>query len=131
MLEPTKSRLLLGALLVFLALPLAAQTNAPGGAVRVADLIGLPIVDDSKVALGRVRGVAKTDDGKIELLLPLGGIFGFGERLVAVPIESAALIDGAIAIADVPPDRYQKSRTWYGSGSEQLAPTETVSISRR
>ena len=92
-----KRQALSALILLALAAPLQAQTNAPSPAaaatnpVRVADLLDLPIVDESKSAMGRVRGVVRTDDGKVQLLLPLGGLFGFGERLVPIPIENVAL----------------------------------------
>jgi hypothetical protein len=124
-------------ILLALAAPLQAQTNAPSPAaaatnpVRVADLLDLPIVDESKTAMGRVRGVVRTDDGKVQLLLPLGGLFGFGERLVPIPIENVALSGPQVMVLEVPPDRFQKSATWYGSKSVTLAPAETISINRR
>jgi hypothetical protein len=97
----------------------------------VADLIDLPVVDGNKIPLGRVRGVARSDEGKIELLLPLGGLFGFGERLVPIPIETVALAGAAIMVLEVPPDRFQQSPTWYGYKSEPLAAGETLSINQR
>jgi hypothetical protein len=124
-------------ILLALAAPLQAQTNAPSPAaaatnpVRVADLLDLPIVDESKTAMGRVRGVVRTDDGKVQLLLPLGGLFGFGERLVPIPIDNVALSGPQVMVLEVPPDRFQKSATWYGSKSVTLAPAETISINRR
>jgi hypothetical protein len=99
--------------------------------VHVADLVDLPIVDESKATLGRVRAVVRTDDGKIQLLLPLGGLLGFGERLVPVPIESVALAGPQVVVVEMPPDRFQKSPTWYGSGSQPLAAADTISIARR
>ena len=124
-------------ILLALVAPLQAQTNAPSPAtaatnpVRVADLLDLPIVDESKTAMGRVRGVVRTDDGKVQLLLPLGGLFGFGERLVPIPIENVALSGPQVMVLEVPPDRFQKSATWYGSKSVTLAPAETIPINRR
>jgi len=118
--------------LVLIAAQAPAQTIAPpANPVRVADLIDLPILDANKVALGRVRGVVRNDDGKIQLLMPLGGLFGFGARLVPIPIESVALGSTAIMALEVPPDRFQKSPTWYGRMSEALAATEAISINRR
>jgi hypothetical protein len=130
-----KRHALLTLALLALAAPLEAQTNAPAGAmanpVRVADLLDLPIVDETKSTMGRVRGVVRTDDGMIQLLLPLGGLFGFGERLVPIPIENVALSGPQVMVLEVPPDRFQKSATWYGSKSVTLAPAETISINRR
>jgi len=98
--------------LTLMTTPVPAQTMAPvANPVRVADLIDLPVVDGNKIPLGRVRGVARSDEGKIELLLPLGGLFGFGERLVPIPIETVALAGAAIMVLEVPPDRFQQSPT--------------------
>jgi hypothetical protein len=129
-------------ILVGLAAPVQAQTSSPpvasassaGAAtnpVRVVDLLDLPVVDENKSTLGRIRGVVRMDDGKIQLLLPLGGLFGFGERLVPIPIESVALTGAQVTVVDMPPHRFQKTATWYGSNSEILAAAETIAISRR
>ena len=124
-------------ILLALAPALQAQTSASSPAaattnpVRVADLLDLPIVDESKSTMGRVRGVVRTDDGKVQLLLPLGGLFGFGERLVPIPIENVALSGPRVMVLEVPPDRFQKSATWYGSKSVTLAPADTIAINRR
>lgn len=118
--------------LILMAARVPGETmTAPANEVRVGDLIDLPILDGNKVVLGRVRSVVRTDEGKVQLLMPLGGLFGFGERLVPVPIESVALSGAAIAVIEVPPDRFQQSPTWYGRMSEALAATETISINRR
>jgi hypothetical protein len=133
---------LLALMMVGIAAPAQAQTPpaaagqstsaaAATNPVRVADLIDLPIVDESKATLGRVRAVVRNDDGKIQLLLPLGGLFGFGERLVPIPIESVAVAGAQVTVVDMPRDRFQKLPTWYGSHSEPLAATETIAISRR
>jgi hypothetical protein len=88
-------------------------------------------VDESKSVMGRVRAVVRTGEGKIELLLPLGGLFGFGERLVPIPLESVVLAGAQVVVVDMPPHRFQKTPTWYGSDSETLAAAETVSVNRR
>jgi hypothetical protein len=118
----------------WLVSPLAAQTGASPAAsnpVHVADLIDRPILDENKSVMGHIRAVVRSGDGKVQLLLPLGGLFGFGERLVGVPIESVALTGAQVMVVDMPPDRFQKSATWYGSNSETLAPAESILISRR
>jgi hypothetical protein len=136
--KPSRTTALLLMLpLMGLAASVQAQTNPPPAAktasnpVRVADLIDRPILDENKSVMGRIRAVVRTGEGKIQLLLPLGGLFGFGERLVPVPIESVALTGAQVMVVEMPPDRFQKSATWYGSNSETVAPAETISISRR
>ncbi|HWF94238.1 MAG TPA: PRC-barrel domain-containing protein [Xanthobacteraceae bacterium] len=142
--KPSRTKALLLMLpLMGLAAPLHAQTPSPPVAnaaaaaktatnpVRVADLIDRPILDENRSVMGRIRAVVRAGDGKIQLLLPLGGLFGFGERLVGVPIESVTLTGAQVMVVEMPPDRFQKSATWYGSDSETLAGAETISISRR
>jgi hypothetical protein len=81
--------------------------------------------------MGRVRGVVRGDDGKVQLLLPIGGLFGFGERLVPIPIENVALSGTAVTVLEVPKDRFQKSATWYGHESALLATTDSISVNKR
>jgi hypothetical protein len=126
-----KSTLWRSALLALAVAGFGGQAQAQSNPVHVADLVNLPIVDESQSVMGRVRAVVRSGDGKIELLLPLGGLFGFGERLVPIPIESVALAGPQVLVVDMPPHRFQKTPTWYGSGSEILAAAETVSIDRR
>ena len=111
--------------------PAQMAAKATTNPVRVADLIDLPIVDENKQTMGRVRAVVRTSEGKVQLLLPLGGLFGFGERLVPIPIESVALTGPQVTVVDMPPHRFQKTATWYGSDSETLAAAETVLVGRR
>src|SRR5260370_14473471 len=77
---------LLTLILVALAAPVRAQTSAPPVAgspsaeaatnpLRVADLLDLPIVDENRPTLGRIRPVVPSGDRKIQPLLPLGGLF--------------------------------------------------------
>jgi hypothetical protein len=106
----------------------AGPTDSASQTVKVADLIGLPIIDQSGVTLGHVSAVAGAADGKFELLMPLGGLFGFGARLVPIPFESVVMTGAKITVTELPPDRFQKSPTWYGSNSEELAGTQTVRI---
>jgi ribosomal 30S subunit maturation factor RimM len=118
-------------LLALLIVGLAAQAQAQTNPVHVADLVDLPIVDESNLVMGHVRAVVRTGEGKIELLLPLGGLFGFGERLVPIPIESVALAGPQVVVVDMPPHRFQKTPTWYGSNSATLAAADTISIAKR
>jgi hypothetical protein len=129
--DDRKSTLWRPALLALVLAGFAMQARAQTNPVRVADLVNLPIVDESQSVLGRVRAVVRDRDGKIGLLLPLGGLFGFGERLVPIPLESVALAGPQILVVDMPPHRFQKSPTWYGSGSETVPAAETIAIARR
>ena len=73
--------------------------------VRVGDLIGLPVLDDSAVTLGHVREVVRTKENQIELIVAYGGFLGWGTRPVAVPIEVVGIAGRHLTSLDMPPER--------------------------
>jgi hypothetical protein len=106
----------------------AAAVDSTSKPVRVSDLIGQPILDENKSTMGHVRAVVRTQEGQVQLLMPLGGLFGFGERLVPIPVELVALLGTKVAVVKAPEDRFQKTPTWYGWNSRMLDPAEIVNV---
>lgn len=96
--------------------------------VKVGDLIGLPILDDQDRTLGRVRAVVRTPAGKLHLIIPYGGTFGFGKRQVAVPIEVVAIAGRQIAALDMDRAAFDAAPAWSESSGSVLPATETVRI---
>jgi hypothetical protein len=101
--------------------------------VRVSFLMGLPILDENSSIIGHVQAVVRTPEGKIQLVMPLGGFFGIGTRLVPIPIEIVGMLGAQVAIIDMPADRFMSSPTWTSSRAKPLDPSETirVAITRR
>ena len=89
--------------------------------VRVGDLIGRPLLDDSSCTLGRVREVVRTADDKIELIVAYGGLLGWGARLVAVPIEVVGIQGGELPSLDMPRSEYAAAPTWRNAGARAVA----------
>ena len=85
-------------------------------AVRVGDLIGLPVFDDDSRTLGHVRRVVRTPQGKIKLIVAYGGFLGFGARLVAVPIEVVGIFGRQLASLDMPRQEYAARADMAGHG---------------
>jgi len=101
--------------------------------VRVGDLIGLPVLDDESRTLGHVREIVRTKDGKIALIVSYGGWFGFGARLVAVPIEVVGIMGRELASLDMPPSEYAAAPTWRDNDA-QLIPHDAmvrIALARR
>jgi len=96
--------------------------------VRVGDLIGLPVLDESRSTLARVRQVVRTKDDKVKLVVSYGGWFGFGARLIAVPIEVVAIEGRELASVDMPRSEYARAPTWLGTGADVLPPDATIRI---
>jgi hypothetical protein len=101
--------------------------------VRVSFLLGLPVLDEKSSIIGYVHAVVRTPQGKLQLVMPLGGFFGFGSRLVPIPIEIVGMLGAQVAVVDMPGDRFMSSPTWTSSRAKPLDPGETirVAITRR
>jgi PRC-barrel domain len=101
--------------------------------VRVSFLLGLPVLDENSSIIGSVHAVVRTPEGKIQLVMPIGGFLGLGSRLVPIPIEIVGMLGAQVAIVDMPGDRFMSSPTWTSSRAKPLDPSETirVAITRR
>jgi hypothetical protein len=96
--------------------------------VKVGDLIGLPMLDDSDVTLGRVQRVVRTPEGKIKLIVGYGKWFGWFGRPVAVPIEVVAILARQIASLDMPPQEYDAAPTWTEGKDAPIPDSEIIRI---
>jgi len=96
--------------------------------VRVGDLMSLRVLDDQDVTIGFVRKVVRTPQGKILLLVSQGGWFGWGERLVAAPIEVMAIFGRQLASLDMEPKEYASASTWVESGGTPIPDDEIIRI---
>lgn len=113
-----------------------AQDNSPEAKmnrrfpqkIRVGDLMGLPVLDAGDVTLGHVRKVVRTPEGKIKLIVSYSRWFGWGGRLVAVPIEVVAILGRQLASLDMAPAEYEAAPTWVESGHLSIPPDEIIRI---
>jgi hypothetical protein len=96
--------------------------------VRVGDLIGLRVLDDDDRTIGFIRQVVRTPQNRIELIVAYDGWFGFGSRLVAVPIEVVAILGRQVASLDMPPAEYAAAPTWNDASGRALGPDESIRI---
>ncbi|MFG1281445.1 PRC-barrel domain-containing protein [Xanthobacter autotrophicus] len=96
--------------------------------VRVGDLVGLPLLDFDDRTLGYVREVARTPEGGIVLVVPVGGWFGHGGRPVAVPLETVAILGRQIALLDIPRAALPQRATWAPKDGAPIAGDEIIRI---
>ncbi len=97
-------------------------------AVRVGDLIGLPVLDDGSRTLGYVRQVARTPQNKIRLIVDYGGFLGWGARPVAVPIEVVGILGRALASLNMPREEYAAAPTWRGTDGTVIPNDDSISV---
>jgi sporulation protein YlmC with PRC-barrel domain len=102
-------------------------------AVRVGDLIGLPVLDDDDSTLGRVREVVRDPHGKIKLIVGYSRWWGLGGRAVAVPIEVVVILGRQIDSVDMKPAEYAAAPTWVAGTDQPIASDQTIriAVSRR
>jgi PRC-barrel domain protein len=100
--------------------------------VKVGDLIGLPVLDDYDLTIGYVRRVVRTPQGKIQLIVTQGGWFGpwfgWGTRLVPVPIEVVAILGRQVASLDMPRTEFATAKTWSEGEGSAIAPEEMIRV---
>ena len=100
---------------------------------KVGSLIGLPVIDENARTLGYVREVVRTRQGAVKLIVSSGGWFGWGARLIAVPIEVLGIAGRQLVSLDMPRSDYATASTWQ-RGDEQVIPNDdniSVALARR
>jgi hypothetical protein len=118
-----------------------AQEPAPAGAnlaefaarrypqpVRVGDLIGRPVLQplESRPVLGHVTRVVRLANGSIRLVMNFGGWFGFGSRVIAVPVDAMVLLGSELEILDFTPEQLRRFPTDEGAGDRVLADDDVI-----
>ena len=96
--------------------------------VRVGDLIGLPLLDWDDSTLGYVRHVVRTPEGKIQLIVNQGRLFGWGGRLVQVPIEAVAILARQINLLDISLEEFRAAPAWSAAATQPIPSDDTIRI---
>lgn len=96
--------------------------------VKVGDLIGLPLLDFEDRTLGYVQSVVRTPAGKIQLIVPYGGLLGWGRRPVAVPIEVVAIAGRQLAALDMTRADFDAAPPWSDPQNRSLPASEIIRI---
>ena len=96
--------------------------------VRVGDLIGLPLLDWDDSTLGYVRQVVRTPEGKIQLIVNQGRLFGWGGRLVQVPIEAVAILARQIDLLDISVEEFRAAPAWSAATTQPIPSDDTIRI---
>jgi hypothetical protein len=96
--------------------------------VRVGDLIGLPLLDWDDSTLGYVRHVVRTPEGKIQLIVNQGRLFGWGGRLVPVPIEAVAILARQLDLLDISVKDFRATPAWSAAATEPIPSDDMIRI---
>ena len=126
--------------LVFAAALLHAQEPAPPGEalasfaarrfpqpVRVGQLEGRRVLEpvESRNVLGTVSAVVRRRDGGLDIVVKYGGPWGWGGRLIAVPVEAMVLLGSEVEILDFTPAQLDGFPT-FATGSAAPVAADTI-----
>jgi hypothetical protein len=96
--------------------------------VRVGDLIGLPLLDWDDSTIGYVRHVVRTAEGKVQLIVNQGRLFGWGGRLVQVPIEAVAILARQLDLLDISVEEFRAAPSWSAATAQSIPADEMIKI---
>ena len=98
--------------------------------VSVGWMIGRTVLEpvESQPVLGHVTGVIRSADGRTQVIVDFGGIFGFGARPIAVPLTSVVLLGRYVEIIGYTPDQLRSFPTFAGPGSTPLTAATVVKV---
>jgi hypothetical protein len=134
----TRRRLVLALLPALIATPVAAQSPMPGGVplpstaslaqsaamrfpqpVRAGDLPHRLILQpvESQIILGRVQSVVQDANGAVMVVMNFGGFYGFGGRLIAVPIDAMVLLGEDMEVVGYTPPQLATFPTFVSAGT--------------
>jgi hypothetical protein len=121
-----------------IAAPVAAQSPMPGGMpppagmslaqsaamrfpqpVRAGDLLHRLVLRpvESQDILGRVRAIVRDAHGDVSVVMNFGGFYGFGGRLIAVPIDAMVLLGEDMEVVAYTPRQLASFPTFVSAGT--------------
>jgi len=96
--------------------------------VRVGDLVGLPVLDENDVTIGRIAQVVTDQAGNVLLIVPYGSWTAWRRRPVAVPVEVVAMLGRQVAAIDMPRAAFDAAPDWAGGPAAVLGPDDIVRV---
>jgi hypothetical protein len=80
---------------------------------------------ESQNILGRVRAVVRNDAGDVYVVMNFGGFYGYGGRLIAVPIDAMVLLGDAMEVVAYSPSQLAAFPTFNPTGTAPV-PDDTI-----
>jgi hypothetical protein len=101
--------------------------------IKVAALIGLPVLDWNDSTIGYIREVVRNPEGRIALVVPYSAWLGWasfapGKRAVVVPIEKVAILGRQVGALEMSREDFDKAPTWSPVSATPISPEETIRI---
>ena len=126
-----------------------AQSTTPGGmppptgmslaesaamrfpqSVRVGDLLGRDVLRpvESQDVLGYIHRLVRDNEGQIMVEIDFGGFWGFGSRLIAVPVDAMVLLGQDMEVVAFTPEKLTRFPTFSPSGTTPIAEDAVIKV---
>jgi hypothetical protein len=98
--------------------------------VRVGDLIGRAVLRpaESQDVLGHVTALVRAGDGSLAAVVAFGGLFGFGSRPIAIPVDAMVLLGRDMEVVAFSPAQLAAFPTFQGAGATPVAADAIIRI---
>jgi hypothetical protein len=98
--------------------------------VRVGDLLGRDVLRpvESQDVLGHVRELVRDSNGQILVAIDFGGFFGFGSRLIAVPVDAMVLLGQDMEVVAFTPDQLRQFPSFTLSGTTPVPDGAVINL---
>jgi hypothetical protein len=98
--------------------------------VRVGDLLHRLVLRpvESQDILGRVHAILRNDQGQIVVILNIGGVYGYGGRLIAVPVDAMVLLGQDMEVVAYTPAQLAQFPTFVSQGAQPVPDDTTIKI---
>lgn len=95
--------------------------------VRVGDLLHRLVLRpvESQNILGRVHAVIQNAQGEIMIVMNIGGFYGYGGRLIAVPADAMVLLGQDMEVVAYTPKQLRAFPTFNAAGTTPV-PQDTI-----
>ncbi len=96
--------------------------------VRVGDLLHRLVLQpvESQIILGRVHAVTRDAKGTVQVIMNFGGFYGFGGRLIAVPIDAMVLLGDDLEVVAYTPMQLRTFPTYVPSSDNAEVAGDSV-----
>ncbi len=94
---------------------------------NVADLVGQTVVNGQGQELGTVERVVDRN-GRDYVVLARGGLLGFGEREVGLPLDSISVVDGRLLMRGLSEQDLQEMPEFTSQGAREYGQSDRVEI---
>lgn len=98
--------------------------------VQVGDLLHRRVLRpvEAQNILGHVHAVVRDRQGSVFVVMTIGGIWGYGGRLIAVPIDAMVLLGADMEVVAFTPQQLRMFPTYEAAGETAVPDASIIKV---